>query len=327
MAKKIIYSLFFCLVFGLIFQISNNVVMADTGDFYDRHKNLIENREFSENFRELIEDYDYDTNSFDCGMTDFYCKTVGTYYEAIIGINLKMYTTIETLSVTPAQVMDDPQFKRFKIGLSDLSNIMLMIFIMWHAMTIVAQSLTNPESGAIALNQKIVKLIGISIVLFQYDQFMNLFISIVSFSFRAVISAPFSMERTALMIFMNGRFGVILALLVSMALVVFYVSFTYRLVLYGFLYAVGVVAIPTALNEEYDYFSLWLRQMINNGVTIVSQGITFSLGFQQLVDGKVTMGFALMILTLSIPSILGQLGASSGSSRAMATILRTVARR
>ncbi|MBU8732522.1 conjugal transfer protein TraL [Cytobacillus oceanisediminis] len=310
-----------------VFQFDDMKANAETGEFYDKYKEQIESRPFSEHYRVLMEKYDYDTNSFDCGLVDFYCKVFSGYYEAIIGINQKMYTTIESIGFTPNKIMDNPEFKRFKEGFSVLSKTMLGIFIMWHAMSIVAQSYMNPEGGAIALNQKLVKLLAISIVLFLYDDLMNLILLIISMSFRAVVSAPHSIERTTLMIFLNGRHGILLSFLVAGSLVVFYVAFTYRLVLYGFMYAVGVIAIPTALNDEYDYFSVWLRTIINNGVTVIAQGITFSLGFQHLIGGRVTLGFALFILTLTVPSLLGQLGASSGAARGIATVVRTVARR
>lgn len=108
----------------------------------------------------------------------------------------------------------------------------------------------------------------------------------------------------------------------------------YRFVLFGLLYVVGVLAIPTILNDEYNYFSLWIRQLINNGVTLFLQALSFSLGFQALLKNSefgqgafFSVAMAFFILALTIPGILGQLGASSGSGRAIGTLVRYVARK
>ena len=194
-------------------------------------------------------------------------------------------------------------------------------------MSIVAQSYADPEGGGVALNQKLVKLIAIGIVLFNYENFFSYILKIISIAFTAVLRDPVSMEKVVLMVFYNTLYGYFVGLIVASILAIFAIAFTYRFALYGFLYVTGVIAIPTAMNNEYDYFSVWLRQMVNNGVTLVLQALTFSLGFNSLIKGTFVLSVSFFILSLAVPSILGQLGASSGSGKAIGSVARTVTRR
>lgn len=311
----------------ILFVNMDKVAFADTGDFYEKYEQEFKDRKISKDFEKILEKYDYDTNTFECGKFDVNCMWQGGVYQGAIGLVKVTYKTIEDLAFDPTDITENVDFKKYKNGFSTLSNVILMIFILWHAMSIVAQSYADPEGGGVALNQKLVKLLAIGIVLFNYEEFFTYILKIISIAFKAVLKDPVSMEKVVLMVFYNTLYGYFVGLIVAFILAIFAIAFTYRFALYGFLYVTGVIAIPTAMNNEYDYFSVWLRQMVNNGITLVLQALTFSLGFNALIKGTFVLSVSFFILSLAVPSILGQLGASSGSGKAIGSVARTVTRK
>lgn len=331
MWKKIIMVL---LVPFLILTISHGA-QAKTGDFYKDHKKEFDKMSLSEADLDLIKKYDYDTNSFDCGMFDINCHVGGFFYKSAIGLVKGGYKTIQSFVVKPNEITGNKTFKKYKSGLATLSHLMLMVFLLWHIMKIVATRYAESEDGLIAFNDKLLYLFTGGILLGIYDHIINYILQFQQYAVQGIMSDPVDMEDIAVMVFRNGAgYGYLIALILAFILLIFSIAFMYRFVLFGFLYVTGVVAIPTILNDEYNYFSIWLRQMINNGVTLFGQALCFSLGFTALIKNNAfgqgssfTVAMAFFILALCVPSILGQLGASSGTSRTIGTALRYVSRR
>jgi hypothetical protein len=186
------------------------------------------------------------------------------------------------------------------------------------------------DAGMGALNEKIVKVVALSALLGLYYDFFKLLLNLQKAAVESVVQNSVSSEDIALTLFINGSYtGMFTALIIGFILLVFKISFMYRFVLFGLLYIVGVIAIPTGMNDEYNYFSLWLRLLITNCVTLFLQTITFTLGMNALFvqnafnNGTAfTVGMSFFVLTLAVPSLLGQLGASSGTGRAIGSVVR-----
>ena len=310
-------------------------VYADTGDFYEKYEDTIKEEVKIEQYRELIEKYDYDTNEFECGTFEVNCFFQGTYFKMAIGTVKAIYGGIENLVVTPANIVGNDTFREYKNGLGALSKTILAIFLMWQVIKMVSVRFADADDGMIALNDKLVMVFVAGILLGIYDQFFVYVLKFQQFLTEAILSEPLKMEKVALIIFTNGSgYGFIVAFIISVAVMIFALAYMYRFVLFGLLYIVGVIAIPTALNEEYNYFSIWLKTLINNGVTLFLQAICFTLGFEALINNNAfnkgisfTVALAFFILALTIPGMLGNLGASTGSGRAIGTIVKYAARR
>lgn len=346
MIRKILYLSPFFLLVILTFLFSGETVYAEAGDFYDRHEDFIEENIPSESMREIIEKYDYETNDFDCeiGITTMfgkvgetiYCYTYGLMFTWTVGlIKASFVSSAESVVVTAGDISNNPIFTQYKNGLSTLSIWMLSIFVMWNIAKLIALRYADPEDTGVALNESIVKLITISIVLGVYDQLFALIMKFQQFATQAVLSNPVDMEEVVLTVFKYGaEAGMFLALIVAGIMFIFQIAFMYRFVLFGLLYITGVIAIPTGMNEEYNYFSLWLRLLITNGITLFLQAIAFGLGVNAMfVQNAFNNGtafvtaMAFFILALAIPSLLGQMGASSGTGKALGSIVRVASRR
>ena len=125
-------------------------------------------------------------------------------------------------------------------------------------------------------------------------------------------------------------YGLILMIVVSAILFVFFLSILYRTVLFVILYITGVLAIPTIVNDQYNFFNLWMKTVVSNILTLTIQLLCFVLGIKTLVDltdgGSMILGMIFFIVGLSIPTLLNQFGASTGSAKAVGSSVKYVAR-
>jgi hypothetical protein len=318
-----------------LFCLTFNYAHAEKGDFYKKHKDTIEKQVLIKQHKELIKKYDYEKNHFECGLFDVLCFIEGVQFKMAIGAVKLTYGGLDNFVISPSKITENKVFKQYKNGLSTLSTTMMGIFLMWQMVKIIAQRYADSEDGMIAINQKLLMVVTSAILLGLYDEFSVWVLKIQESLVSAVLRDSFNLEDVVLITFINGsQYGMIVAFMIMLVMLVFVIAFMYRFVLFGFLYVVGVIAIPTSVNDEYNYFSVWLRTLINNGVTLFLQAIVFTLGFQALVKNNAfsmgasfTVGIAFFILALTIPSLLGQLGASTGTGRAIGSVVRYLANR
>ena len=334
--KNISKAIFSLLLFLLVFNLFTESTYAKSGEFYKEYKDVIEKEIESKNQREFIEKYDYVTNEFDCGTFDIVCMYKGAQYTGIIGFIRQSYKGFGPAIVDPTEITGNATFKKYKNAFSTLSTTMLAIFLMWQMMKIVAQRFAEPEDGMLAINEKLLTIVGSGILLFLYDKFYIWLLDFQHMVISQIVKETFSTKELVLSVFLKGSlFGEFTAFIMMIAVSIFTIVFAYRFILFGFLYITGVLAIPTAVNDEYNYFSLWLRLIINNGVTLFLQVLAFSVGLNVLMNlegafggfTSFTLSMGFFMLAVAVPSLLGQMGASSGTSRAIGTAVRYVARR
>jgi hypothetical protein len=335
MLRKFKITLFITVAFFCVFFSFYSVPDASEGDFYNRHKSEIESQILIKSQRDLIKKYDYELNDFNCKAFDFTCKMDAAQYKMAIGAIKLSHGGITSFVITPSLITENQVFKEFKNALGGFSTTMLAIFLMWQIMKVVASRYADASDGAIAINDKIIMVVVCAIFLGIYDDFFVWVLQFQEVLVSGVLKDPVKTEDIILITFINGStYGMLIAFLIMLVMLVFSIAFMYRFVLFGLLYIVGVVAIPTGVNDEYNYFSLWLRLLINNGVTLFLQALAFSLGFLALIkNNSFSMGasfsvaMAFFLLALAVPSLLGGLGSSSGSSRAIASVVRHAMRR
>lgn len=329
MIRKIAITLFFM----IIFMFTNNSAFADYGDFYEKYKDHFKN--WSDMDKDIVKAYDLDTNTFDCGTFDFYCKINGFLYQTGIGMVKASYSSSKSAVISPHSITTNTIFLSYKNALDKTSWLMLYVFLTWNIVKIVAHRFADAEDGMVALNEKILKTAVLAILLALYYPLFNYILEFQYEAVSAVMGNVVSIEDIALTMFTHtGFYGYIMAILIGGVMMIFQIAFLYRFVLFGVLYIMGVVAIPTGMNEEYNFFNVWLRLLISNGITLFLQALTFTLGVKALFVNNAfnngtafTVAMAFWILALSIPSLLGQMGASTGTSRAVGSIVRVLARR
>ncbi|MEB6550212.1 conjugal transfer protein TraL [Heyndrickxia sporothermodurans] len=333
--KKWIKILLTTLLFLVAFNFVAPKSFADTGDFYKDNKKAIEKKVKSKTIRKMIKNYDYDTNTFDCGTLDVMCKLNGFGYSAYIGIVKKTFNGLDIALVKPEYITKNKTFKKYKDGFNALSSSMLVVFLMWQMVKLIAQRYADAEDGMVAINDKLLTVAGAAILLGIYTNFFEWILKFQAYAVEGILKDSIKTKDVVLALFTNAEYGMLLAFFIMLAFLIFPVIFMYRFILFGFLYITGVIAIPTMVNDEYNYFSIWLRLLVNNGITLFLQLLAFIIGITALIKTNdfsnyggsflVAMGF--FMLAVAVPSLLGNLGASSGVSRGIGTAARHVMRR
>ncbi|MFS0783348.1 hypothetical protein [Bacillus sp. 1P06AnD] len=316
-------------------------VFAEKGDFYKKHESDFEDKGFSKSQIKFIKAFDSETNSFDCGFTDLSCHINAFQYEPVIGITNVIAEGTKLLVLEPDLIVKDEKFQQYKKALSSLSYTMLTIFLLWQIMAAVAKRLGSPDDLPETYNDKLLKTIVCTIFLALYTPIFDYILNIQNLAVSSLLDAGLSKDDLLMMIFVNSpNYSIAFTLVIGLVNIVFLIALVYRFCLFGFLYVVGPIAIPTGVNEEYDYFSLWLRLIINNVVTLFCQSLMFMLGMAALTGqlgfvqslpriSTPIVGFFLslvfLFLALVIPSMLGGLGASTGTGRSMGKVVRYLA--
>lgn len=334
------------ILFSLIFLITISFVPmahAEAGDFYEKYEEEFDNPIYSDTDREFVEAYDLESNSFDCGITQIYCHANSIIYSSIIGI---LNFSIDGLGLVVGikdWFIDEPKFNVYKKYLSQYSTTLFAAFIIYQIMVAYAKNFSNMEDmGNIFSNKFLVIFVGAAF-LGLYNDIMKLIISIQNSASTAILKVAVDKEAFALITFKySTKYSILIMAVVGIIMVIFLILIGYRFVAFSVMYVLGPVAITTIANDEFNYFNIWFKYIINNAVTLIVQSLclSFAIGsltlqFKFLKDlpflidmvAGIILAASFCLFALAIPMILGQLGASSGTGRAIGKMIRFASQR
>ena len=249
-----------------------------------------------------------------------------------------MATGTQVLVLEPETIVKDQGFVKYKNYLKDLSTTMLALFLVWQIMIMVARRFGDPDDYPQAMSNKLFLVVSGAIFLGLYEPIFSYILKIQNLAITNLLKAGLDKDQLFLMIFLySPDYSIVFGIFVGLINIIFLLALIYRLVAFGIFYVVGPIAIPTIVNEEFNYFQVWLRAIVNNLVTLFLQTLSFvlalasmtgQLGFvKNLPHGvDVVVGFLLAIVfcffALVIPSYLGNLGASTGTGRTLGRLIR-----
>jgi len=337
---------FLIIIFSIGILSFGGVVFADEGEFYDDVIEAFEEERGSEGVENVerymdslgLEDYDYDTNTIDCSWYDVMCHVNGSFiFTNMVGLVNAGTDQIENIigGFSNFDQTEDETIQNYKDAFGNLSLTMAAIFLLYQAMKITVLYIGESDEGMESLYEKLWSVFAIGILLAFYDEIYDWILNVIRLTSEAISASAIDPKDVAISLVVNGvEYGIILALFLAVILVVFGLAYLYRFALFTLLFITGVIAIPTMLNDTFNFFSLWLRLIVSNGITFILQTLCYALGFNQLTSlasGSFMYAIAFFLLALSIPALLNQFGSSSGSGRALAsgakTAMRYVARR
>lgn len=318
-------------------------MFAEEGEFYDdviekyqeERSADEEDIEILENYMEIIglDKYDYESNTIDCSWYDVTCHVNGNFiFTNMVGLVKAGTNQIDNIisGFSNFDQTDDETIQNYKNAFGSLSLTMAAIFLLYQAMRITMLYIGESDEGMNILYEKLWSVFAIGILLAFYDEIYDWILVLIHEMSVAITSTAIDAKDVAISLVVNGAlYGIILALFLAVILIVFALAYLYRFALFTLLFVTGVIAIPTMLNDTYNFFSLWLRTIVSNGLTFILQTLCYALGFNQLTSlasGSFMYAIAFFILALSVPGILNQFGASSGSGRALASGAKTVMR-
>lgn len=116
-------------------------------------------------------------------------------------------------------------------------------------------------------------------------------------------------DSTASLIALKGLMidssGPIIALpLMALLMVVLTISLFFSLALFIILYIMGPIAIATMVNDDMDFFSLWLRRLVSRILTFLLQSLCIAMCFATLFHITFDYKEAITDLMLSMAFLL-----------------------
>lgn len=277
-----------------------------------------------------LEKYDYETNQFDCKWHEVGCHTNSFLFTTVSGFVYGAIDSFSKFQIDSGFVIGNPVYEGYMLNFKSLAWTIAGIFILWQTIKIVILYSGNGEEGMNSLYDKLIAIITGGILLGVYGQFFDWLLELTHLLTETMLTSPVTHYDIMQVMAVNSvGYGLILMVVVSAILFVFFLSVLYRSVLFVILYITGVLAIPTIVNDQYNFFNLWLKTVVSNILTLIIQLLCFVLGIKTLVNlqgGNMVLGMIFFIVGLSIPTLLNQFGASTGSAKAVGSSVKYVAR-
>ena len=317
------------------------VVFAEEGEFMDK---TIEEYKTTQSSSEKVdsvesymknvlylEKYDYNTNQFSCKWHEIGCHTNSFLFTTVSGFVYGAVDSFSKFQIDADFITGNPVYEGYMLNFKSLAWTITAIFILWQTTKIVILYTGNGEEGMNSLHDKLIAVVTGGILLGIYAQLFDWMLELTHLLTETMLTTPVTHYDIMQVMAVNSvGYGLILMIVVSAILFVFFLSILYRTVLFVILYITGVLAIPTIVNDQYNFFNLWLKTVVSNILTLTIQLLCFVLGIKTLVDltdgGSMILGMIFFIVGLSIPTLLNQFGASTGSAKAVGSSVKHVAR-
>ncbi|MEK3981643.1 conjugal transfer protein TrbL family protein [Psychrobacillus sp. FSL K6-2836] len=334
--KKILVLILFLIGFSslgsLIVSAAEGDFMEDTLTEYEKIQPAEEvNR--AEGYMEktlFLDKYDYETNQFDCKWYEVMCQTNGFIFTTVSGFVFAALDSFSQFQLDSTTITGNPTYEGYMLNFKSLAWTITSIFILWQTVKIVVLYSANGDEGMNTLYEKVVAIITGAILLGIYPQLFNWILELTHLLTETMLTNPATHYNVMQVMAVNSvGYGIILMFVVSVILFVFFLSIMYRTVLFVILYISGVLAIPTIVNDQYNFFGLWLKIVVSNILTLTLQLLCFVLGVKTLISlesGNMLIGMLFFIVGLTIPTLLNQFGSSTGSAKAVGSTVKYVAR-
>ncbi|XKE96499.1 hypothetical protein LG326_16955 (plasmid) [Metaplanococcus flavidus] len=324
----------------LLFSLSPVLVFAEEGEFMEEtiqeYKETQSDADQVDNVESYMQNvlyldkYDYSTNQFDCKWHEIGCHTNSFLYTTVSGFVFGAVDSFSKFQLDPDFITGNPIYEGYMLNFKSLAWTIAAIFILWQTLKIIILYSGNGEEGMNSLYDKLVAVIAGGILLGVYAQFFDWLLELTHLLTETMLTSPVTHYDVMQVMAVNSvGYGLILMIVVSAILFVFFLSILYRTVLFVILYITGVLAVPTIVNDQYNFFNLWLKTVVSNILTLTIQLLCFVLGIKTLVSlesGNMIIGMVFFIVGLSIPTLLSQFGASTGSAKAVGSSVKYVAR-
>ncbi len=277
-----------------------------------------------------LDKYDHETNQFNCKWYEVMCQTNGFLFTTVSGFVFGAIDSFGKFQIDSSVITGNAVYEGYMLNFKSLAWTMTAIFLIWQTIKIIILYSANGDEGMNTLYEKVVAVITGAILLGIYGELFDWILELTHLLTETMLTDPVTHYNIMQVLAVNSvGYGIILMLVVSAILFVFFISILYRTVLFVVLYISGVMAIPTIVNDQYNFFSLWLKIVVSNILTLTLQLLCFVLGVKTLINlqtGNFLIGMLFFIVGLSIPTLLSQFGASTGSARAMGSTVKYVAR-
>ncbi|MDW5525024.1 hypothetical protein R6Z02_14805 [Carnobacterium maltaromaticum] len=299
------------------------------------------NKAATESARKMFKDFDYYAGTFNCKWSDVNCHINDGVYSIGSGLISGLMSPFKNLVLKPSEVLNDQLLSDYKGAFKAISNSLLIALFIFQLLKILAFRLSDVGSVGKDTEEKTVKFIFAAFFILMYDSLFTFFMNIqyaFNYPLMAGLSTDDSLAKSMSLTFLfagNIFLGAAFILIVGVMMFVIMLQLYYGIALISLLYVIGPAAISTSINDEYNFFSVWLKVLSSRLLTMGLQALAIVLGFRKMgvltfdsttAVGSGMIGIAFFIVAMSIPGLLGQFGNSSGSGRFALGSFKTVTR-
>lgn len=320
------------------------------GDFYNAYKTefdtYAEEVPGGQVYKELMENYNYQAGSFECGKFDVMCHIVNFGFVTGTSITNAFLTPISQLAIEPEKIINDTTLNNFKGAFNTFTVSLLSVFILFQILKIYSFRMTNHSDTGNVLNEKVIKIILAGVLLFSYDFFFQMILNIqyrVNYGIYNYLSNTEEVTSDIMLNMLltpNGTMFVIMILLFAILIAVLFFQMIYSFAMVSLFYVIGPVAITTMVNDDYNMFGLWLKTIISRFLTLALQGLavvlclSFASRISFMTEGanisdqffEKIAALAFLVVGISIPALLKEFGSSSGSGKGVISGAKSVTR-
>lgn len=248
---------------------------------------------------------------------------------------------LKKFTLQPSEILDSPSATPLKSAFNNLTDILLALFLIFQLTKIMISRAVDIGYNGQLIYDKLFKTIVAVVLIGLYEPIFKLILSFQYLLVTPILRSINVSDNMAGIIALRGLIvdstGMIIILpLTGILLIVVTLSLFYSLAMLIILYIIGPVAITTMVNEDMDFYSLWIRKVVSRVLTLMLQSLCIAMCFATLF--RVTfsstetltdlmLGLAFLFVALSVPKLLENFGDSSGAGRSTMLVMRSMGRR
>lgn len=319
-------------------------IKSGKGELYKAYKSDIDSFEKNQpkgvgkEIKDLTKQYNTATGKLECGTFEFECKINNVVISSGAGLLKASLNPMQKFIIKPSDVLEAPGVTLYKSAFSTLTDVMVVLFFVFQILKILSMRMTNGEGISQGVFEKTVKLIVSVSLIGIYDVLFKIALSVQYLLVSPILASIALDDNSASLVVLKsmllggGTSIVIMLVVLAIVYVAVILALFYRLALLIILYITGPIAIATMVNDELEFFSLWLRKLIGGIVTLLLQSLciamsistTFRLSFNEFENmTDLCLSLAFLFLALGIPKLLENFGNSSGSGRTTLIMARS----
>lgn len=243
---------------------------------------------------------------------------------------------LKHFTIKPSDVLEAPSAKPMMTAFSSLTDILLALFLVFQLTKIMLMRAIDIGYNGQVIYDKVIRTCIATTFIGLYEPIFKAIMNFQYLLVTPILNAIDVKESTASIVAfktnMIGGGGPAVGMpLVAILLIVVTLSLFYSLAMYIILYIIGPLAITTMVNDDMDFFSLWLRRLISRILTFLLQSLCVAMCFATLFhitfDYRETitdlmLSISFLFVALSVPKMLENFGDSSGAGRSTLLFIR-----
>lgn len=295
----------------------------------------------AKDMKKFAKDFNTGTGKLDVGTFDVEGHVNNMFLS--FGTSIVKWATepLKHFTIKPADVLDAPSAKPMMIAFSSLTDILLAVFLVFQLMKIMLARAIDIGYNGQAIYDKTLKTFIAATLIGLYEPLFKIALNFQYLLVSPILNSIDIKDNTASLVALKGLMvdssGPIIALpIMALLMVVLTISLFFSLALFIILYIMGPIAIATMVNDDMDFFSLWIRRLVSRILTFLLQSLCIAMCFATLFHltfsyqeaiTDLMLAMAFLLVGLSVPKMLENFGDSSGAGRSTLMFIRSRGRK